>query len=503
MTWVFFRAKTFDTAWQVLKGMFGANDDAEPILPMMHLVMVTLIVGGLVFAHWQMRNRTLESAIARTPALLVSGVWALMAFAIVIAQGIGQCLHLLPVLIRRATWPCPSSGPASCGRPPRIAPAWPSRCPSAMFRRSPGARVSVRRARAVRASSWPAGKPTGARTASTPGYRNSDGEWAAQRRRIDNGEGNKTVLIGASRVLFDVQLPVWERLTGERPIQLAMEGTSPMPMLEDLAADPHFTGRLLVGVAPDVFFTGFAYRGRVVPYYHKQGPSQRIGNWLSMTFLEPYFAFYDPDYALATVVRRQAWPARPGLEFGMRVRKLMMQVSTDRESHMWRKVEVDPDYRALCRRIWAEDFGKPLPGMETPAGKKKIIDGEIAKAVAAISDAALARRAGRVRPPALQRRVLRVRTEVPSARRDLGPAAATHRRAGHPLRGLPAAAGLRDARVVAHVGLRSEPLHGRAGAAGRGRIQPDGPAGHRSCALTSASSGRSLSARCQIACNAA
>ena len=90
VTWVFFRAKTFDTAWQVLKGMFGANITAEPIIPMMHLVMVTLIVGGLVIAHWQMRNRTLESAIARTPALLLSGVWALMAFAIVIAQGSGN-----------------------------------------------------------------------------------------------------------------------------------------------------------------------------------------------------------------------------------------------------------------------------------------------------------------------------------------------------------------------------------------------------------------------------
>jgi len=219
----------------------------------------------------------------------------------------------------------------------------------------------------------------------TPGYRNSDGEWAAQRRRIDNGEGNKTVLIGSSRVLFDVQLPVWEKIAGERPIQLAMEGTSPTPVLEDLAADPNFTGRLLVGIAPDVFFSGFAYRGKIVPYYHKQGPSQRSGNWLSMTFLEPYFAFYDPDYALATVVRRQPWPARPGLEFGTRVRKLMMQVSTDRESHMWRKVEVDPDYRDLCRRIWAEDFAKPPPGMETTAKAQVIIDEQIQRAATAIA----------------------------------------------------------------------------------------------------------------------
>src|SRR5579863_463650 len=114
----------------------------------------------------------------------------------------------------------------------------------------------------------------------TPGYYNSNGEWAQQRRRIDQGEGGKMVLTGASRILFDVQLQVWEKAAGERPIQLAIEGTSPLPVLEDLAADPQFTGRVLVGVASDIFFSGFAFRGDVEPYFHKESPSQRVGNWL-------------------------------------------------------------------------------------------------------------------------------------------------------------------------------------------------------------------------------
>lgn len=218
----------------------------------------------------------------------------------------------------------------------------------------------------------------------TPGYRNSNGQWAQQRRRIDNGEGGKTVLIGASRVLFDVQLPVWEKITGERPIQLAMEGTTPVPMLEDLADDPDFTGRLLVGVAPDVFFSGFAYRGDVLPYYRKQGPSQRSGTWLSMQFLEPYFAFYEPDFALATVVARQPWPLRAGMRPRTNVRKLAI-AAADRNTRMWDKLVDDPAYRALAQRIWAEDFGGPLPGMDTPEGKRKSIDAQIAKAAAAIA----------------------------------------------------------------------------------------------------------------------
>ena len=217
-----------------------------------------------------------------------------------------------------------------------------------------------------------------------PGYRNSNGEWAQQRRRIDQGEGGKTVLIGASRVLFDVQLPVWERIAGERPIQLALEGTSPLPMLEDLAADPNFTGHLLVGIAPDIFFSGFAYRGEVLPYFHKQGPSQRSGNLLSRWLLEPWFAFYDPDFALATVVRRLAWPSRAGAHARTDVRKLLTQ-EADRNSHMWRKLEIDPEYRALARSIWAQDFDGPLPGMDSPQGAKKLIDEQIDKAANAIA----------------------------------------------------------------------------------------------------------------------
>jgi alginate O-acetyltransferase complex protein AlgI len=90
VTWVFFRAKGFGKAWTVLRGMFGFNADAKPILPTVHLVAVVAIVGAILFAHWLMRARTLEDAIARTPAPMVSAIWAVMAFAIVIAQGTGN-----------------------------------------------------------------------------------------------------------------------------------------------------------------------------------------------------------------------------------------------------------------------------------------------------------------------------------------------------------------------------------------------------------------------------
>jgi hypothetical protein len=217
-----------------------------------------------------------------------------------------------------------------------------------------------------------------------PSSINGDGLWALQRRRIDQGEGDATVLIGSSRVLFDVQLPVWERLAGERPIQLALEGRNPLTVLEDLADDPDFTGRLLVGVAPDVFFNGQSKPLPTVRYYHDESPSQRVGQWLSMQLVEPNFAFVDPDFALAKVLRRLPWPVREGAPNRKAVRKLYVS-GPDRATHMWRKVEVDHAYREIARSTWAQDFGQAPPGAETPALMAKRVDeqvGRVAKAVA-------------------------------------------------------------------------------------------------------------------------
>jgi hypothetical protein len=188
-----------------------------------------------------------------------------------------------------------------------------------------------------------------------PGYRDDEALWAIQRRRIDQHEGDATVLTGASRTFFDVQLPVWERLAGRRPIQLALDGTSPVSVVEDLAEDPHFTGRLLIGIAPDIFFTGFEFESGRMQYTRKESPSQRVGKWLSMHTIEPAFAFYDSDFALFTMLRRQAWPDRPGRPRRLHVRRLQV-VEADRNSYMWDRVETDAAYRDLVRRTWAQDF---------------------------------------------------------------------------------------------------------------------------------------------------
>lgn len=197
---------------------------------------------------------------------------------------------------------------------------------------------------------------------SVPSYRNSEGLWAMQRSRIDNGEGDATVLVGSSRTLSNIRLDVWERVDGTRPIQLALEGTSPLTPLEGLADDPDFTGRVIVGVSPGLFFSGFAYRGDVFEYYAKETPAQRVGQRLSMATVEPLLAFYDPDFALFTILERQPWPSRAGVPVYREVRKLFVS-EADRNMRMWTKVERDVAYQDTAKEIWAQNFKPPNPEM--------------------------------------------------------------------------------------------------------------------------------------------
>jgi len=216
-----------------------------------------------------------------------------------------------------------------------------------------------------------------------PSISNTFGLWAIQRRRIDAGEGDATVLAGGSRLYFDVQLPVWERLDGRRPIQLSFEGTSPLVAVEDLAADPNFTGRLVIAVEPDLFFSGYEARAGAARYAKKESPSQRIGQWLSMHLIEPFFAFDDPDYALQTVLARQPWPERPGRDWPTRVRKLA-ETEADRNTHLWRKVSEDPRYLELVRRIWAEGF-QPLDDDPPPEEARRIEKEQIERMARAVA----------------------------------------------------------------------------------------------------------------------
>lgn len=113
--------------------------------------------------------------------------------------------------------------------------------------------------------------------------------WAVQRARVEKASENDVLLLGSSRVLFDIQLNEWESETGVRPIQLACAGASPLPVFHDIVSNTDFNGTILVGVTPPLFFsTTYPEAGpwkrpqTRVDYYQDRTYAQRLNHWLSL-----------------------------------------------------------------------------------------------------------------------------------------------------------------------------------------------------------------------------
>lgn len=89
------------------------------------------------------------------------------------------------------------------------------------------------------------------------GYRatvlDSKERWSAERARAASLGKNALILLGASRIQLGTDLPVLRQYTGLQPIQLAIDGSSFVPVLEGLAQDPHIRGTILIDYYPGAF----------------------------------------------------------------------------------------------------------------------------------------------------------------------------------------------------------------------------------------------------------
>jgi hypothetical protein len=198
-----------------------------------------------------------------------------------------------------------------------------------------------------------------------PSYNNSPGLWAETRRRVDD-ELKATVFIGSSRTLFDIDLQVWEEDTGTLPIQLALEGSNPLPVLTSLAEDEDFDGLLVVGITSFLALTpGIGYREDAFERYGSETPSQWMGQKLSVP-LERTFAFYHFDTRLFTVLNRQTWwPEREGKDFEPREVRKLSDMDEHREADLWTRIDDDPAYATIVQETWQE-FVRAAPPPPPP-----------------------------------------------------------------------------------------------------------------------------------------
>ena len=86
ITWVFFRAPDFPTAWRMLAAMFGQSENGTAVLSSLGILKVSVVVGGMIATHWFMRNTTVLDVAKKTKWWIVSIVWTLMLLALILSQ---------------------------------------------------------------------------------------------------------------------------------------------------------------------------------------------------------------------------------------------------------------------------------------------------------------------------------------------------------------------------------------------------------------------------------
>jgi hypothetical protein len=178
---------------------------------------------------------------------------------------------------------------------------------------------------------------------------NSEVTWTNERIR---SAGAPAAIVGDSRILFDTDLDRFEALTGVRPIQLAIHGTSPLTLLEDAAANPDFKGVLIVGLADTMFFQPFDGYGK---YVHERdefrSPYRVVSNEIDHV-LQRRLAFLDSNYRLSVAAERLDPDFRPGVEGPKHDIWKLQEVGEHRQTWLWDRVEYDPAWRARTRWAW-------------------------------------------------------------------------------------------------------------------------------------------------------
>jgi hypothetical protein len=181
--------------------------------------------------------------------------------------------------------------------------------------------------------------------------------WTNQRDKVYGPADKTTVFIGSSRIKFDLDIPSWKNITGDDPVQLACVGSNPIPVLENLADDNRFKGRLVVDVTEGLFFSTSPDNNfrpaENMKYFKERTPAQRASFYIN-SLLESNFVFLDKEWlSLNACLGNIPLNDRPGVynfhgfpsDFG--------RVKFTRQEYMTDKFTADTLLQNKVKAIWA------------------------------------------------------------------------------------------------------------------------------------------------------
>jgi hypothetical protein len=188
-------------------------------------------------------------------------------------------------------------------------------------------------------------------------YDESSQLWADKRTKaVKLSAQDATVFIGSSRIKFDLDCNTWRKITGDEPVQLAMVGSTPLPVLDDLAADEDFKGKLVVDVTEGVFFNkspqGPQSPNTNIAYYKNETPSEKASFQLSY-LLESKFVFLDKDsYSINAMLDKLRIKSRPGVFVFPFFPKDFRFITSDRQQMMTQRFLTDTTLQNIVTGNW-------------------------------------------------------------------------------------------------------------------------------------------------------
>ncbi len=148
--------------------------------------------------------------------------------------------------------------------------------------------------------------------------------WATIRRQANQRQDKTVALIGSSRIQLGLHPDVFVRTSNIRPLMLAIDGNSPLPILQNLAEDPGFSGLVICGLTPQWLAEEKTTKRRVSKWirkYQKQKWSSRLEARLA-TGVQQLFVFRFPGLSPERIRRH--------LTHGERLKKVYAPMRPDR-----------------------------------------------------------------------------------------------------------------------------------------------------------------------------
>ncbi len=90
VTWVFFRAPDFTSAWHILTAMFYNIPKADQLLNSMSIIKISVIIFFVVIFHWFMRDTKVLVVAEKLPWWLLGLIWSALLLLLILSQESGS-----------------------------------------------------------------------------------------------------------------------------------------------------------------------------------------------------------------------------------------------------------------------------------------------------------------------------------------------------------------------------------------------------------------------------